>query len=269
MRAFANSKAQFTVVGIVAAGLVAWAMMLNAMSTSPAAAQTQVRYNFTGTNFASPAPSAATRPATRPATWPATRSATWPATRPATWPATRPATRPAARPAARSVAQPAVFSNRSRSGTVSSYSGKRIVDFTRPLAPGTVLIKTDERRLYFVLEGGKAVQYGVGVGREGFTWRGRERISRKAKWPGWSPPPRMIERERAKGIILPAHMPGGPDNPLGARALYLGGTLFRIHGTNQPHTIGHAASSGCIRMINEEVIDLYDRVKVGTLVIVE
>jgi lipoprotein-anchoring transpeptidase ErfK/SrfK len=241
MRAFANSKAQFTAVGIVAAGLVAWAMMLNVMSIGSANAQTQVRYNFTGTNFADPAPSTATRSATRPAT----------------------------RPAARSVAQPAVFSNRSRSGVMSSYSGKQIVDFTRPLAPGTILIKTDERRLYFVLEGGKAVQYGVGVGREGFAWRGRERISRKAEWPGWTPPARMIARERAKGIILPAHMPGGPDNPLGARALYLGGTLFRIHGTNQPHTIGHAVSSGCIRMINEEVIDLYNRVKVGALVIVE
>jgi lipoprotein-anchoring transpeptidase ErfK/SrfK len=245
MRAFANSKAQFTPVRIVAAGFMvgfmagfmAWAMMINVMSIGSANAQTQVRYNFTGTNFADPAPSTATRPATRPAT--------------------------------RSVAQPAVFSSRSRSGAMSSYSGKQIVDFTRPLAPGTILIKTDERRLYFVLEGGKAVQYGVGVGREGFAWRGRERISRKAKWPGWTPPARMIERERAKGIILPAHMPGGPDNPLGARALYLGGTLFRIHGTNQPHTIGHAVSSGCIRMINEEVIDLYDRVRVGALVIVE
>jgi lipoprotein-anchoring transpeptidase ErfK/SrfK len=253
MRAFANFKAQFTAVGIVAAGFMAWAMMLDVMSVGSANAQTQVRYNFTGTNFASPAPSTATTPATRPATWPATR----------------PATRPAPGWTTRSVAQPAVFSNRSRTGAMSSYSGKQIVDFTRPLAPGTILIKTDERRLYFVLEGGKAIQYGVGVGREGFAWRGRERISRKAKWPGWTPPARMIERERAKGIILPAHMPGGPDNPLGARALYLGGTLFRIHGTNQPHTIGHAVSSGCIRMINEEVTDLYDRVKIGALVIVE
>jgi lipoprotein-anchoring transpeptidase ErfK/SrfK len=155
MRAFANSKAQFTAVGIVAAGFMAWAMMLNVMSIGSANAQTQVRYNFTGTNFASPAPSTAT-----------SHLAGHQATRPA-----------------RSVAQPAVFSNRSRSGAMSSYSGKQIVDFTRPLAPGTILIKTDERRLYFVLEGGKAVQYGVGVGREGFAWRGRERISRKANGP--------------------------------------------------------------------------------------
>lgn len=151
----------------------------------------------------------------------------------------------------------------------SGYAGKRIVAFPRPLAPGTIVVSTAERQLYYVLGDGKAIQYGIGVGREGFTWRGRKRISRKAEWPGWTPPPRMIQRERAKGIILPAHMPGGPNNPLGARALYLGGSLFRIHGTNQPHTIGRAVSSGCIRMLNQEVVDLYDRVKVGTLVIVE
>jgi lipoprotein-anchoring transpeptidase ErfK/SrfK len=163
----------------------------------------------------------------------------------------------------------AVLSTTWRGGTYSHYSGKRTVEFTRPLKPGTIVIKTDERRLYFVLGDGKAIQYGVGVGREGFAWRGQKRISRKAEWPGWSPPARMIARERAKGVILPAHMPGGPNNPLGARALYLGGSLFRIHGTNQPHTIGQAVSSGCIRMVNDEVIDLHDRVRIGALVIVE
>ena len=163
----------------------------------------------------------------------------------------------------------ASFSGPSRGGAFSSYSGSRIVDFDRALAPGSILVRTDERKLYFVLEGGKAIQYGVGVGREGFTWRGAKRISRKAEWPGWTPPAQMIARERAKGVILPAHMPGGPNNPLGARALYLGGSLFRIHGTNQPHTIGQAVSSGCIRMLNEEVVDLHDRVKIGALVVVE
>jgi lipoprotein-anchoring transpeptidase ErfK/SrfK len=108
----------------------------------------------------------------------------------------------------------------------------------------------------------------VGVGKEGFSWRGSERVTRKAEWPGWTPPAQMIARERAKGRILPAHMPGGPENPLGARALYLGSTLYRIHGTNQPYTIGQAVSSGCIRMRNEDVMELYERVSVGTRVVV-
>ncbi|MFW6077576.1 MAG: L,D-transpeptidase [Hyphomicrobiales bacterium] len=174
-----------------------------------------------------------------------------------------------ARPSASASFIPAAFAAPSRGGGFSGYSGKRIVEFSRDLVPGSVLIKTAERKLYFVLEGGKAIQYGVGVGREGFTWRGQKRISRKAEWPGWTPPARMIARERAKGVILPAHMPGGPNNPLGARALYLGGSLYRIHGTNQPQTIGHAVSSGCIRMLNDEVVDLHDRVKTGALVVVE
>jgi lipoprotein-anchoring transpeptidase ErfK/SrfK len=206
-------------------------LVFSLMSADASAAQTQVTYNFTGSSFASPA----ARPAVTPTPSPAVTAAMW----------------------------------STRSGTLPHYGGKQIVEFSRPLAPGSILIKTDERRLYFVLEGGKAIQYGVGVGREGFTWRGQKRISRKAEWPGWSPPARMIERERAKGVILPAYMPGGAANPLGARALYLGGSLFRIHGTNQPHTIGYAVSSGCIRMLNEEVIDLHDRVKIGALVIVE
>ncbi len=153
--------------------------------------------------------------------------------------------------------------------STSGYRGKQTVSFRRNLKPGTILIRTRERRLYYVLPGGKAIKYGIGVGRQGFTWSGRRRISRKAKWPGWTPPKRMIERERKKGRILPAHMKGGPNNPLGARALYLGSSIYRIHGTNQPHTIGRAVSSGCIRMLNNEVVDLYGRARLGALVIVE
>jgi lipoprotein-anchoring transpeptidase ErfK/SrfK len=135
-------------------------------------------------------------------------------------------------------------------------------------APGTIVIDTASRFLYLVGDNGQAKRYGVGVGKEGFGWTGTETVTRKAEWPAWRPPAVMIERERAKGRILPAHMPGGPANPLGARALYLGSTLYRIHGTNQPETIGRAVSSGCIRMRNEDVIDLYTRVKVGTRVVV-
>jgi lipoprotein-anchoring transpeptidase ErfK/SrfK len=153
--------------------------------------------------------------------------------------------------------------------SVPVYAGRATVHFSRSLKPGTILISTAERRLYYVLPDGKAVQYGIGVGREGFTWRGVKRVSRKEEWPSWNPPARMIEREKAKGIILPTHMAGGPNNPLGARAMYLGNSLFRIHGTNQPASIGQAVSSGCIRMLNEEVIELYDKVAVGTLVVVE
>jgi lipoprotein-anchoring transpeptidase ErfK/SrfK len=114
----------------------------------------------------------------------------------------------------------------------------------------------------------RAIKYGIGVGREGFTWSGADRISRKAEWPGWTPPPVMIEREKAKGRILPAHMKGGINNPLGARALYIGARIYRIHGSNEPWTIGQAVSSGCIRLTNDDIIDLYNRVKVGTKVVV-
>ena len=113
-----------------------------------------------------------------------------------------------------------------------------------------------------------ARRYGVGVGKPGFGWSGTHHVSRKAEWPGWTPPKEMIAREAAKGHYLPVHMEGGPNNPLGARALYLGSTLYRIHGTNAPWTIGHNVSSGCIRMRNEDVLDLYDRVHVGTRVVV-
>jgi lipoprotein-anchoring transpeptidase ErfK/SrfK len=113
------------------------------------------------------------------------------------------------------------------------------------------------------------MKYGIGVGREGFQWAGTKNITRKAEWPGWTPPPQMIARERKKGRKLPAHMKGGPNNPLGARAMYLGSSLYRIHGSNEPWTIGTAVSSGCIRMANDDVIHLYDNVKVGTRVVVK
>ncbi|WP_420537493.1 L,D-transpeptidase [Fulvimarina manganoxydans] len=135
-------------------------------------------------------------------------------------------------------------------------------------APGTIVISTADRFLYLVGPGGSAMRYGIGVGKPGFSWRGSHNITRKAEWPGWTPPKEMIAREKRKGRILPAHMEGGPGNPLGARAMYLGSTLYRIHGTNQPWTIGQAVSSGCIRMRNEDVIDLYERVGVGTKVVV-
>ena len=139
-------------------------------------------------------------------------------------------------------------------------------------APGTIIVDTQRKYLYLVQRGGKAIRYGVGVGREGFGWNGVVEIGRKAKWPSWTPPPEMIERERAKGVTIPAFMKGGPANPLGARALYLyeGGrdTIFRIHGTNQPWTIGLNMSSGCIRMMNEDVEHLYERVGRGTKVVV-
>ncbi len=153
----------------------------------------------------------------------------------------------------------------------STYRGKRIVPYRTKEKPGTIIIVTRERALYYVLPGGKAIRYGVGVGRRGFTWSGVATIRRKKKWPEWRPPAEMIERElKQYGRRLPEVMAGGPKNPLGARALYLfqgnRDTLYRIHGTNAPQTIGRAVSSGCIRMLNEEVIDLYERVKIGTKV---
>ena len=142
------------------------------------------------------------------------------------------------------------------------------VAFSGGEQPGTIVIDTARRYLYLVEDGGQATRYGVGVGREGFAWTGTEKITRKAEWPQWRPPEEMRIRERKKGRELPVVMEGGPANPLGARALYLGSTLYRIHGTNQPWTIGGAVSSGCIRMRNEDVTALYERVGVGTRVIV-
>lgn len=144
-----------------------------------------------------------------------------------------------------------------------------IVAFDTSLPPGSVVVRTGERRLYFVLPEGQAIAYHVGVGRDGFAWSGRDVISAKAQWPNWRPPPEMIARERRKGRDIPAFVAGGPGNPLGARALYIGRTAFRIHGTSEPWTIGQAVSSGCIRMLNDDVIDLYDRVSVGAAVVVE
>lgn len=142
------------------------------------------------------------------------------------------------------------------------------VSYNSSHKPGTIVIDTKQRFLYLVGEAGTARRYGVGVGKQGFNWRGSEKVSRKAKWPSWHPPQAMIKRERKKGNILPVRMEGGIANPLGARALYLGSTLYRIHGTNAPWTIGKAVSSGCIRMRNQDVEELYERVPVGTKVVV-
>src|SRR6188768_2264251 len=131
-------------------------------------------------------------------------------------------------------------------------------------APGTIIVQTAERHLYLVQGNGRALRYGIGVGREGFTWQGLVNITRKAEWPDWTPPPEMIARQP----YLPRFMAGGPGNPMGARALYLGSTIYRLHGTNQPQTIGHAVSSGCFRLVNDDIIDLYERVPVGTKVVV-
>jgi len=141
---------------------------------------------------------------------------------------------------------------------------RRTVAYETSLAAGTIVVETGERRLYLVLDDGRAIRYGIGVGRQGFEWSGRHRISRKAEWPGWTPPAAM--RRRQPG--LPAYMPGGPDNPLGARALYIGSTLYRLHGTAEPWTIGQAVSSGCIRLTNDDIIDLYERARVGAMVVV-
>jgi lipoprotein-anchoring transpeptidase ErfK/SrfK len=147
---------------------------------------------------------------------------------------------------------------------VASPIARETVAFGGSEAPGTIIIRTGERRLYFVLPDHRALRYGVGVGRPGFTWAGVTRIGYKREWPDWTPPPQMLRRRPD----LPRHMTGGPDNPLGARAMYLAGTLYRIHGSNEPDTIGHAVSSGCIRMTNDDVIDLYGRARVGARVVV-
>jgi lipoprotein-anchoring transpeptidase ErfK/SrfK len=142
---------------------------------------------------------------------------------------------------------------------------KTTVSYAGTEKPGTIIINTEERRLYYVLGEGRAMRYGIGVGRVGFTWKGVRAVTAKREWPDWTPPPQMLKRRPD----LPRHMVGGIDNPLGARAMYLGGTLYRIHGSNEPETIGQAVSSGCFRMTNEDVIDLYDRVKIGAKVVVQ
>jgi lipoprotein-anchoring transpeptidase ErfK/SrfK len=141
--------------------------------------------------------------------------------------------------------------------TVVSYPGRH--------AAGTIVISTSERRLYYMLGNGQAIRYGIGVGRAGFAWSGVKRVSAKKEWPNWTPPRQMLRRRPD----LPRHMRGGIDNPLGARAIYLGSSMYRIHGSNEPETIGQAVSSGCFRMTNEDVVDLYNRVRVGTTVIVQ
>jgi lipoprotein-anchoring transpeptidase ErfK/SrfK len=146
---------------------------------------------------------------------------------------------------------------------------RQTMNFATSLPPGSILVRTEERKLYFILPNDQAIMYRVGVGREGFSWSGTNHISRKASWPDWRPPAVMIKREAEKGHIIPEFMAGGPQNPLGARAMYIGSTDFRIHGTTQPWSIGHAVSSGCIRMLNEHVIDLFNRVQVGAKVVVE
>jgi lipoprotein-anchoring transpeptidase ErfK/SrfK len=141
---------------------------------------------------------------------------------------------------------------------------KQRVFYRSQQPPGTIIIDTSERHLYLIESETSAIRYGIGVGRDGFTWQGLLQIARKAEWPDWHPPPEMIERQP----YLPRFMAGGPGNPLGARAMYLGNTVYRIHGTNAPETIGQAVSSGCFRLVNDDVIDLYERVNVGTHVIV-
>jgi lipoprotein-anchoring transpeptidase ErfK/SrfK len=141
---------------------------------------------------------------------------------------------------------------------------RQIVSYGSTESPGTIIIDTPNTYLYFILGGGKAIRYGIGIGREGFTWSGVKNIERKSEWPDWIPPAEMLQRQP----YLPRFMAGGPGNPLGARAMYLSGTVYRIHGTNAPETIGKQVSSGCIRMLNEDVTDLYDRTHVGTKVVV-
>ena len=181
-----------------------------------------------------------------------------------------PAFYPDARPDARSIhanTGPAVdpmLEQRAPGFEIDPQFLRQQVDYRGREEPGTIVIDTTHHFLYLVEEGGKAMRYGIGVGRPGFTWSGTHTISAKKEWPDWVPPEEMLERQP----YLPRFMPGGPNNPLGARALYLGSTLYRIHGSNEPWTIGRNVSSGCIRMRNADVIDLFERVKVGTKVVV-
>ena len=142
---------------------------------------------------------------------------------------------------------------------------REVVGYSGGEKPGTVVVSTGQRRLYYVLGGGRAIRYGVGVGRQGFSWSGTKTVSMKREWPSWRPPAAMLKRRPD----LPRYMSGGQENPLGARAIYLGSSLYRIHGSNEPETIGAAVSSGCIRMTNRDVVDLYDRVRPGTKVVVK
>ena len=151
-----------------------------------------------------------------------------------------------------------------RAGVLEERFRRQVVAYNTSEAPGTVIIDTPNTYLYYVLGGGRAIRYGIGVGREGFTWAGTQTVTRKQEWPDWNPPPEMIARQP----YLPRFMAGGPGNPLGARAMYLGNTVYRIHGTNAPDTIGTRVSSGCIRLTNENVEDLFNRVSIGAKVVV-
>lgn len=147
--------------------------------------------------------------------------------------------------------------------------GRKIVQYPNTYKTGTIIIDTSARQLFRILDKDQALRYAIGVGREGYAWKGREKITRKAEWPTWTPPREMRAREAKNGRILPTSVEGGLDNPMGARALYLGSTLYRIHGTNQPWSVGAADSSGCIRMTNDDVIHLFEQTVIGTLVIVQ
>ena len=160
--------------------------------------------------------------------------------------------------------QPKVEDEIEARSEIPSHLRRQIVSYATREAPGTIVVDTPNTYLYYVLGNGQAVRYGIGVGRDGFRWSGTQNIVRKAEWPDWNPPAQMIARQP----YLPRFMAGGPSNPMGARALYLGNSIYRIHGTNAPSTIGGRVSSGCIRMLNDDVIDLYKRVKVGTKVVV-
>ena len=162
------------------------------------------------------------------------------------------------------VAQMPAYEATDESAELPARFQRQIVDYRTTEQPGTIIIDTPNTYLYLVLGNGKAMRYGIGVGREGFTWSGTQTISKKAEWPDWTPPAEMIERQP----YLPRFMAGGPGNPLGARAMYLGASVYRIHGTNDPSTIGHRVSSGCIRLTNDDVADLYSRVNLGTKVVV-
>jgi lipoprotein-anchoring transpeptidase ErfK/SrfK len=162
------------------------------------------------------------------------------------------------------VSAPAYANPSDDDGELADDMRRQVVSYRTGEAPGTIIVDTPNTFLYFVLPGGKAIRYGIGVGREGFTWSGTRTVERKAEWPDWTPPPEMIQRQP----YLPRFVAGGPTNPLGARAMYLSGSIYRIHGTNDPSTIGGRVSSGCIRMVNEDVIDLYNRIHVGTKVVV-
>jgi len=165
---------------------------------------------------------------------------------------------------ARIAPQPDAVQESDGGAEMASHLRRQTVSYSTREAPGTIVVDTPNTYLYFVLGNGRAVRYGIGVGRDGFRWSGTQRVARKAEWPDWNPPAEMVARQP----YLPRFMAGGPSNPMGARALYLGNSIYRIHGTNSPSTIGGRVSSGCIRMLNDDVVDLYERAKVGSKVVV-